>query len=311
MTTPLPDDPDDIRSVAAAVLGIAPVSVSRVPSFAGNRVFRVARPSGQPAAFFKFGSSTDIEREHHALILAAGIGVPVPLIEAADLNNRWSPHPLLVVGEVDGSPLDGSEPVYSQVAVLLSRCHRVTLEGFGTATVDGSRLRGEDATWPSALIRRAASASAAASAGLVPAELVERVVNAVERLHGLLTTHSGRLLHGDFHPRHVYANDTTITAVIDWGDATVGDPDYDFARVLHAGVLRGGLDAAVANVTALLSPAESDLDRPRLAKLFTYAAVFVCWSMAGEFEGGAPWPPWWPAQAAALTRLLDSLDELR
>ena len=41
-------------------------------------------------------------------------------------------------------------------------------------------------------------------------------------------------LHGDFHPRHVYAVNNTISGIIDWGDVTVGDPDYDIARVLHS-----------------------------------------------------------------------------
>jgi hypothetical protein len=30
--------------------------------------------------------------------------------------------------------------------------------------------------------------------------------------------------------------------------------------------------------------------------------------MEAEFSAGAPWPPFWPANAAALTTILDALD---
>jgi antitoxin (DNA-binding transcriptional repressor) of toxin-antitoxin stability system len=93
MSPPLPEDPGDVETLAAAVLGVEPVAVSRVPSFAGNRVFRVSRPSRQRAVFFKFGSSADIAREHHALVLAADSGVPVPEVEATDIDARFSPYP--------------------------------------------------------------------------------------------------------------------------------------------------------------------------------------------------------------------------
>lgn len=101
MSPPLPGDLDDVETLAAAVLGVEPVAVSRVPSFAGNRVFRVSRPSRQRAVFFKFGSSADIAREHHALVLAADSGVPVPEVEATDIDGRFSPYPRIAGSDQD------------------------------------------------------------------------------------------------------------------------------------------------------------------------------------------------------------------
>jgi hypothetical protein len=46
-----------------------------------------------------------------------------------------------------------------------------------------------------------------------------------------------------------------------------------------------------------------DLTEPMLV----YAVAFILWSMQGELDGGAPWPPWWPNQAAALSAILDKL----
>jgi hypothetical protein len=36
--------------------------------------------------------------------------------------------------------------------------------------------------------------------------------------------------------------------------------------------------------------------------------VFTLAAMRSEFAGGSPWPPWWPAQAAALAAILGALD---
>ena len=38
-----------------------------------------------------------------------------------------------------------------------------------------------------------------------------------------------RLIHGDLHPKNIIAQDGTITAIIDWGDLTQGDPATDLA----------------------------------------------------------------------------------
>lgn len=224
-TPALPEMAEDVSPVAVAALGREPVSISQVPSFAGNRVFRVV--ADRRASFFKFGAAEDIAREHAALGLAAAAGVPVPKVEAVDASQDWSPFPVIVLREVPGQHLEGSEPEFRQVGGLMARWHAVALDGFGTAVVGADGLRGEDANWAQSLRNRAASAVDATSAGLVP----------LDRFSSLLSIETGCLLHGDFHPRHVYASSGHISAVIDWGDATVGDPDYDLARILHAGML--------------------------------------------------------------------------
>jgi aminoglycoside phosphotransferase (APT) family kinase protein len=306
----LPDDPAEVVLIAARLVDDGP-SVERVPSFAGNRVFRATAPSG--VTYFKFGARQDIAREHAAIRAALGAGVPVPRVVALDVEDALSPHPLIVLEQVNGRPCDGSEPTFQAgISDVMARLHAVTFEGYGTATVistaDGATLRGESDTWPEALHIRAASAAAAADAGLVPSQLVHRVVDAVATIGETLYREEGRFLHGDFHPRHVYASEQAITAVIDWGDAASGDPDYDLARVLHAGILRGDIHRAVTAATALLPERERDLGGARFTKLLLYAAVFVCSSMAGELEGGAPWPPWWPAQTNALTQIVTAFD---
>jgi aminoglycoside phosphotransferase (APT) family kinase protein len=277
-----------------AVLHEQPSAIERVPCFAGNRVYRAEAGGG--VRFFKFGPRADIARELEALQVVVRNRVPVPAVEAVDLDGRWSPHALVVLAEVDGEPLRGSEADLPRLGELMDRWHAVALDGFGTAVADEhGRLRGEHRTWPEALEARVSAARPAAAAGLVRTDLVDRATEALHRARRRLEVDDGRLLHGDFHPRHVYAHDQRITAVIDWGDATVGDPDYDRARLLHVGMLDD----------------DQSIEPRTFTKLLLYAAVFACWSMAGELQGGAPWQPWWPAQSARLAILLDALDAAR
>jgi hypothetical protein len=68
--------------------------------------------------------------------------------------------------------------------------------------------------------------------------------------------------------------------------------------------------ASAIEITTRVLPAEDDLgDSGRLQRLLTYAAVFVLWSMRGEYDAGAPWPAWWPLQASVLERILDARDD--
>jgi aminoglycoside phosphotransferase (APT) family kinase protein len=303
----LPEGPDDVAALAAIVLGRPADLIIRVPSFAGNRVFRLEAGTG--AVYLKLGAQRDIAREHHTLALAAGCSVPVPAVVWSDLEQRSSAHAGLAVAEVAGEPLELDAPAdrTTELAALMARWHAIPLAGFGLADPVGGELRGEEASWNESLLRRAALAHDAARAGLVAGDLIERVVRSVEGHAQLTRVEDGRLLHGDFHPRHVYADSSRITGIIDWGDATVGDPDYDLARIVHASFFVGGFDDATRRLAPFLGGPDA-IPAERAAKLLLYAAVFVCWCMSGELEGGAPAPRWWPAQERVLGRLLDAFD---
>jgi aminoglycoside phosphotransferase (APT) family kinase protein len=61
-------------------------------------------------------------------------------------------------------------------------------------------------------------------------------------------------VHGDLHPANVLVEDGTISAVIDWGDLTAGDPAIDLAAawlLLPAGCVRPVLDAYGDTCSAL------------------------------------------------------------
>lgn len=282
--------------------------VRQVSSFAGNQVFRVR--VGDDVAFLKLTADEDLRREVAVIEALRARGTPVPIIEAFDPQGDLAGVPSVLLRHVGGRPLTGAEPEFLRAGAHLRAVHDLRIDGFGSLIVRPDGLQGEDRSWLDTLRHRTAGLDPIVAAGLVPAELLDRAAAAVEGGRDLFTAvRSGHLLHGDFHPRHVYAAEGRITGIIDWGDATSGDPVYDLARVFHFGVLDDGPDHGFALVRVVLESygdagwTGADLT----AKLLLYAVVFVMWSMMGEFSGGAPWAPWWPAQSAALSLVLDEL----
>ena len=305
----LPDDKGHVRETAVRLLATSVDEVERVPSFAGNRVFKATTAVGE--FFLKFAEVDPTAAEHAVLCIAAELGIPVPTIAGVDLDGTVTGCPCLAMRAVPGRPLNGDEALFAGVGPLLERLHDLRVQGFGSISPTiGGGVRGEDRTWFETLQRRTDAGRVVVEAGLVPGTLIDAVASAVEE-RPWESFEDSRLLHGDFHPRHVYADLDRITAIIDWGDATAGDPDYDIARILHSVILRSDLSTALAVASNGLPRERRDIDDQRLAKLLTYAAVFIVWSMHGEYESGSLWPAWWSIQTDALERVVDALAATR
>jgi aminoglycoside phosphotransferase (APT) family kinase protein len=281
-----------------------------VPAFAGNQVFRVRREG--PLAFLKLADGPGLRREVAVLEVLRPLGVPVPLIEAADPSGELAGVACVLLREVDGDPADCSSPEFTQAGQVLRQVHGVTLMGHGLLTASPEGLQGEHRAWADAITERTGDLGRIADSGLVDAGLLDQAAAAVRGRQGLLAdADSGHLLHGDFTPRHVFARNGRIAGIIDWGDAICGDPLYDLGRVLHSAVLERDDDVnyGLAAVDRLLGTygnapwLQRDLTEPMLV----YAVAFILSSMQGELAGGAPWPPWWPNQAAALSAILHRL----
>jgi hypothetical protein len=225
--------------LAATLLGSAVDYAIQVPAAAGNQVFRIGR--GDLVAFLKLADDCDLKRELAVLQLLGPLGVPVPVIEAADPAGDLAGAPCALLRQVDGGPLSGAAPEFGAVGPILRQVHEVILDGSGSIACSSEGLRGEDHTWAGAVRHRIAGLGPIAEAGLVAAGLLDRAVAAVEDRRD------------------------------SYGDAAWLPADLT-------------------------------------GTLLVYAVVFTIWSMQGEFSGGAPWPPWWPAQATALSVIVDELD---
>jgi aminoglycoside phosphotransferase (APT) family kinase protein len=297
------------REVAAALLGCPVNAATQVPASAEHQVFRIERDD--VIAFLKVADAAHLKPELAVLQLLSGRGVPVPVIEAADPDGGRTGFSCVVIRDVGGVPLSHDCAEFAGIGPLLRQVHDVTLGGFGFLIATAGGLIGQDGTWHDAMRQRIQGLELVGEAGLAEPALLARAVAAVDdRIGRLDTPEPGRLIHGDFHPRHVYAADGRVTGIIDWGDASCGDPLYDFGRILHSATVAGGVGHGIT-VVSQVRQAYGDapwLQADPTESLLVYAVVFTLAAMHSEFAGGSPWPPWWPAQAAALAAILGALD---
>jgi Ser/Thr protein kinase RdoA (MazF antagonist) len=312
MTGKVRISPQHAETVGARLLGAEVVSAREVSAFAGNQVFELRL--ADRAAYLKLAQGADARRltgrEVAVLEYVRRRGVPAPTVEAADPTGEVAGVPCAILADVGGNPLTGAEPVFCQVGTHLRRLHEIRAVGFGDVST-GEDVVGDDSSWRQTLERPAVALLPAVDAGLVDAKLLTRAKNAIDRFDAVLDgLDQVRLIHADICPRHVYAADSSITGIIDWGDAMAGDPAFDFGRLLHAGVRSGGIDHGRSFVAAALSSYGDApwLTGPRDAKLLFYAAMFALSAMQAEFASGAARTPLWPANTAALRTILGALE---
>jgi len=294
--------------LAAALLGSPVDSATQVPASAEHQVFRVERRG--LIAFLKIASDVHVKPELAVLQLLAARGVPVPVIEAADPDGAHTGIPCALIRDVGGIPMSHDSPEFATTGQILRQVHEIGLEGYGSLTCGPAGLHGQDDAWQDSVEQRVQGLEPVAEAGLIDPGLLASAITAVEDNASVLNAPKpGRLLHGDFHPRHVYVEGTRITGIIDWGDTSSGDPLYDFGRILHSAILDKDLSFGIESVKLVRQTyGEAPwLQDDSVRQLLTYGVIFTLSAMRSEFAGGAPWPPWWPAQAAGLATMLDAL----
>jgi aminoglycoside phosphotransferase (APT) family kinase protein len=240
----------DAHALAAAVVG--PIArVESVQGFAGNQTFRLHTVAGE-TVYLKSGDT--VEAEARACDLARSVGVPAPQILAIDPT-------YLICAEVPGSP-SGADAVVTEVGRGLRRLHEI---------------RGNDGSWAERLLGLITRLDVLAD--IVPADLVRRLRVSVPPFVDTVADVETVLLHGDLHPRHLYAVGNDLTGVIDWGDATYGDPLFDVARFSMAG------DAATGALLAGYGLSTAGLERA----LSMYRVLWSLMALHAEYEAGGDW----------------------
>lgn len=159
--------------------------------------------------------------------------------------------------------------------------HSVRLPGYGGLTVEGSQARGRHDRWD-AFVRRLAGgledlvaghvltdSSAAATAGAIEDAAVELGFEA-----------PGVLLHGDLKLAHILAGPDCGVALIDWGDASAGDPRLDLGRMSMAGP--GAFAAFLSGYGLPMTP---ELER----SLTAYRLLWNLDALTYEFRAGGDW----------------------
>jgi aminoglycoside phosphotransferase (APT) family kinase protein len=249
--------PLDPARLAAPVIG--PVTqVDPINGFVGNQNFRLRTATG--VYYLKAGA--DVVAEVSACALARSVDVPTPSVVAFDL----APPAHLITAELPGTALPrelgpGSRMVLAEVGRCIRRLHS---------------LRDPSEDWRARLLEPIENLGRLD--GILPAELSRRIRAAIPPFIDSVSDVRPVLLHGDLHPRHVFALSNKLTGIIDWGDALYGDPLFDLARLSMAGP---------AATTAFLSgygPTDSSEQI-----LSYYRAIWSLRALQAEHTAGGTW----------------------
>lgn len=291
-------DDAEVAKELTRQLGTAEWQVSRAHAFAGNEVFLAS--GGPLQVVLKIAEPGGLAAEAAVSELVRACGVPAPEVLALHPGGEEIA-PYILMRHVGGVPVDPIDPTLRDVGIHLRAVHDIELTGFGALESSGPQLIGTRPSWAQWAREGVDGLAPVVTAGLLPIELLSAIETRVARHTDVLAgIPEARLLHGDVHPRHVYADAGRLTGIIDWGDAIAGDPLFDLGRILRADAQSlslilegyGGLDYR-----------GDDLRR----RLHLYAVVFTVGSIVSEFKAGAPWPEWFEHQARALATHLEAL----
>lgn len=200
--------PLDPRPLASPVIGQI-THVEPVNGFAGNQTFRLHTPSG--IHYLKSGNT--IAAEARACDLARSVDIPSPRVITVNL----APPAYLITAELPGEPTS-SPQVFAETGRCLRRLHTI---------------HDPSADWPATLLKPIDTLDRLT--GILPDQLAQRLRDTVPPFVRTVADIKPALLHGDLHPRHLYAVGDKLTGILDWGDAMYGDPLFDIARFTMSG----------------------------------------------------------------------------
>lgn len=281
-------------AVAAAVrtqVGAPVDAVRPLAGFVGNQDFLVTTARGE--FVLKAGDAHAVVSEAWACERVRAVGVPAPEVVAVDADRNTLALPYLLMRRLPGGPVDDADAALESAGRWLRAVHEIEVEGYGllTACGAGERVHGRESTWADVIARPLAELPVLVAEEILDEPLAERVRSAFAADAGLLAygTGGGRgtggnrrgvLLHADLHPRHVFAERGRLTGIIDWGDATAGDPAYEFGRYSRAG------DASLAIVLRGYQPdREADFGR----RIVLYRVLWSLYALVWEHAAGGDW----------------------
>jgi len=222
-----------------AVLGVEVREVDRVSGSVANQGFSVDLADGR-RVFVKTGPRSELRAEAWAIGRAAAAGVPVPRVAAYEERVDLTPSPFLVI-ELLRSDGELSAEVLRSVGHALRLIHTVPVPGYGPVEVIGDPLApdsvsGRYDSWRHFIDSMIDNIDELIRADLMTTDLGDSIRRLATGIDGSpLTGETGVLLHAYLKRDHLLALDGKLTGIIDWGDASSGDPAWDLARASMMG----------------------------------------------------------------------------
>lgn len=279
----MPISLDRVAATVSSAVGQPTVDVVTVHGSVANHDFVVRTLDGRRVVL-KAGPENEIAAEAWACRHLTSLGVPVPRLITVDCAGTNLGSAYLVVSFVDGQPTEHPE-VLAAAGGWLRRVHDIQLTGWGPLVVDPGTgaARGRYQSWAEAIRAELAGIPDLVTAGLLTPAVADTILAVVEVEQVLEDRGPAVLLHNDLKPAHIFGSGDPsfeLTAIIDWGDARVGDPVADLARMSMAGPAVAAEFFAGYGISVT-----ADLD-DRLAR------YRLCWNAAAlsyEYEAGGDW----------------------
>jgi Ser/Thr protein kinase RdoA (MazF antagonist) len=237
---------ENIAEVARHHFGVYPQDIILIPTFENTAVYEIRFPEALYVLKTTRGNDhnpTSIAVEAYVCALARMHGVPIPEIIALDESEVLLPKSYFIMRKVRGVKFRKAKLtdelktlVLKRVGEALRVMHSIQLEGYGRPDLkhyqSSRHLSGCSHRWHDYVQAQAQSAlEHLQSSGLLSTDLITDIVELLRRgEHVLIESREGRLVHGDFTMEHIWVDvdSCKVSAIIDLGDAVIGDPVWDF-----------------------------------------------------------------------------------
>jgi aminoglycoside phosphotransferase (APT) family kinase protein len=236
-----------------------------------------------------------LTRESFLYSLLTDLGFPVPRLIAFDTSKEAVPYFYMVIDYVRGGDLVANYPHYDEetkrrVAHNIGFCLR-QIHSLPLSTLQGNIgyfTRDED--WKDSFLSNFQTAfDEFQSLNLVqdPQHLIqiqENVIQFQDRIH--FQERDFVLLHHDFNGKHVITNDGNVSALIDFEWACLGDPIWDFQKLLSG--FSAGTDFPIADFFRGYGIAELNEDEKLRLRMYTLNQGI--WQVVNTFKGEHGYP---------------------
>jgi len=278
---------EQVRATVTDTVGAAVRRVHRLQGSVANQDFVVDLADGARLVL-KAGPSAEIAAEAWACQRLTALGGPVPDVIVVDLDTTRLGLPFLILTFMEGTPSsDGG--IARDAGKWFRLVHAVELSGWGPVVVAAdhtgtSHGRGRHQTWREAIVAALSGLPALVAAGVLDEPLADAARDLVSVEDLLSYRGPGVLLHNDLKPAHLFGvsdgRRRQLSAIIDWGDASVGDPAAELARLSMSGptVTTAFLEGYRVRINADLSE--------RLAR---YRLLWNIRALSYEYRAGGDW----------------------
>ena len=229
------DHPDGVAAAVAEDLGATPPEWFAAGAWSTAYALDL---DGEPVVLRVGRHGEDFAKD--AIMGAVVTTVPVPAVYRRGERDGWA---FAVSARATGTPIDdldaaGFEAVLPALFDVMDKISRLDIGGSGYGPWNQSKT-GAYSSWAAAVLdtgdvsprrRGTREALAASSIGIGPYDAGLAVL---KRLVVDLPEHRA-MIHGDLLARNVLVDGDRIAAVLDWGNASFGDPAYDAAWLLFS-----------------------------------------------------------------------------